>query len=264
MRNLVTMANIGDCTQGAIFNCLKISGNRRVHGLVISARCDIAQKKSKTILCLPVLTLEDWINSVGSQEVLAQGSKAVIKNVSEILARYGLPIDSFTIYGYENCLSVLDRKKINAADRQRIEVLRAFIESGKIVKSAKSFKDAHNKILETILKNTRADCHFLERIHVDCDPTGYVADFTQPITLYRDVIDELSMGLDKFYYDRDKDFKYGAISLDEIDSGEIISILNSPFVEHLLQRFTHYYSRIGTKDISDNDLNNLKVKHEIA
>ena len=204
------------------------------------------------------------MEAIGNEEVLSQGSKAVNKNISDILKRYGLSDDAFSIYGYDVSLAVLERKGINKVDKDRIEELRPFIESREIVKSARSFKDANNKILDAVVKNTRADSHFLERIHVDHPASGYVVDFTQPITLYREVIDELSFGLEKFTYERDKNGKYSSISFDALESGEIVSILNSPFIEHLLQRFTHYYSRIGTKDISEDDLMVIKGRYEIA
>jgi hypothetical protein len=264
MRPLTTEPIIGEVTQGAVFNCLRLDGDDSTYGLVISAKCDIAHRKSKTVLCLPLFRLEKWMADIGRLEILMQCGKAATNLVAEILSKYGVAKEALKIYGYDSTLSVLESKKINKADLDKLVLLRPYIEKNEIVPQLKAFKEANNKLLETLWRNTRADAHFLERIFPDEPAAGYVVDFTQPITIYRDVIDELSLGLEKYKYDREIGSRYSSLKFGESEYGEFVSVIVSPYIEHILQRFTHFYSRIGTQDIAEHDLHQLKGKYEIA
>lgn len=264
MRALTNEPVIGHVTQGVIFNCLHLVGDDKTFGLVISAKCDISHRKSKTVLCLPIFSLERWMEAVGKEEVLAQTGKGVSKSVADILFKYGVAKEALKIYGYESTLKVLEAKKIIKSDLDKLLLVRPYIENNEIVPQLKLFKEANNKLLDSLWRNTRADAHFLERIFLSEHATGYVVDFTQPITLYREVVDELSLGLEKFKYDRDAKGRYANLKLDSDECGEIISVIASPYIEHILQRFTHFYSRIGTQDMAEQDLHHLKGKYEIA
>lgn len=264
MRELVSPPKIGKFTQGAIFSCLRIHGAEPARGLVISARCDIAHSKSKTVLTLPVFPLSRWIAMVGAQEVTAQAGKVVETLASDILAKYGLAKKSFDIYGYDRTIKVLETKRIAKSDLDKLRTFQLYLTEKKFDPKLKQFKEAHNKLLDSLWRNTRADTHFLERTNIDEHAAGYVVDFTQPITQYRDVLDELSFGLERYKYVRDTSGKYANLDFGKDEQAEIISILQSPYIEHVLQRFTHYYSRIGTKDIAFGDLNVLKGKYEIV
>lgn len=264
MRALVTKAKFGELTQGAIFNCLRTPDAGKSYGVVVSARCDIAHRKSKTVLCLPILPLKDWMSTVGKQEVISQAGKSVEKTASDILEKYKIAKESFQIYGYDSTIEILKIKNIRKNDLDCLESLKPYIEEKDIIKSNKQMKEVHNRILDSLWRNSRLDSHFIERIKTDEECVGYIIDFTQPITLNRIILDELSLGLDKLKYDREKTGKYSNINLDGLDDGEIFSTLQSPFIEHILQRFTNYYSRIGTSDISKIDFQNLKGTYEIA
>jgi hypothetical protein len=202
--------------------------------------------------------------SVGNQEIISQGGKAVDNLASDILAKYGLARKSIHVYGYDRTIAVLRAKNISKGDLERLETFQPFLCEQKISSTIKPLKEAHNKLLDSVWRNTRVDTHFLERIHSGESPAGYVIDFTQPITQYREVLDELALGLERYKYIRNSSDKYANLDLGEQDQGEVVSILQSPYIEHVLQRFTYYYSRIGTKDIAQADLLCLKGKYEIV
>lgn len=264
MRELIAAPKLGGFTQGAILNCLKVAETQKTFGLVISARCDIAHRKSKTVLCLPIYSLTEWLNQVGTSEIFAASKKAVDAIHHKILSKYELSLSSFRIYGYETTIAAMAAKGAASKDIKDVEMLRPYLEKGQLVSHVKAVKEANNKLLESLWRNTRMDSHFIERIQLNEPSVGYVIDFTQPITLARSLLDELALGIEKFKFDRDSTGVYGQLLLGELEQGEIVSILKSPFIEHILQRFTHYYSRIGTADIDVADLSSLKDKYEIA
>lgn len=264
MRELIAAPNLGEFTQGAILNCLKVAEKQKTYGLVISARCDIAHRKSKTVLCLPVYSLAHWLDQVGKPEILSSSRKAIDAIHHRVLTKYGLSVSSFHIYGYEATIQALAAKGAVTKDLQEMEMLRPYLEHEQLVPQVKAVKEAHNRLLESLWRNSRMDSHFIERIQLHEPSEGYVIDFTQPITLGRSLLDELALGVEKYKFDRDTIGAYGQLFLGDLEQGEIISVLRSPYIEHILQRFTHYYSRIGTADIDMIDLSTLKGKYEIA
>lgn len=264
MREIIVTPSVGEFTQGAILNCLKTDEKNKAFGLVISARCDIAHRKSKTILCLPIYPLSEWMEKIGKPEILSSSKKQIERIYQQILASNNLSLRSFEVYGYERTIAALTAKGAKKQDIDEIEKLRPYLEKAQFIPKLKALKEAHNRLLDSVWRNVRMDSHFIERVQPDESVHGYVVDFTQPITLTRSLLDELALGVERFKYERDSSGVYAQIFLGELDQGEIISILKSPYIEQILQRFTHYYSRIGTSDIADNDLNNLKGKYEIA
>jgi len=264
MRPLVILPKVGELTQGAIFNCLRINNGANAFGLIVSARCDIVQSKCRTILCLPIFPLKRWMEEVGNAEVLDQAGKQIESISATLVEKYGMAGDSLEVYGFDAVIAVLMNKNVAKGDLDRLTQFKPYLVDKKLDFRIKAIKDAHSKILDLLWRNQRADTHFIERIHPNEQATGYVIDFNQPITQYREVLDEISLGLERYIYERGVDGKYSNLDLGQLDQGEIVSILQSPFIEHVLQRFTHYYSRIGTKDISKEDLKNLKGIYEIS
>jgi len=57
----------GPLTQGTIFSCAVAEDypGCEVHGMLITARCDVAQDKVRTYNYLPVVTLNDWVHRDG-------------------------------------------------------------------------------------------------------------------------------------------------------------------------------------------------------
>ena len=57
----------GHITQGTIFCCARAPRYNacHVHGLVITARCDVAQRKYPVLNYLPVVSLPDWLRHDG-------------------------------------------------------------------------------------------------------------------------------------------------------------------------------------------------------
>ncbi|WP_338848119.1 hypothetical protein V8J88_04720 [Massilia sp. W12] len=263
MRELISSPELGRFTQGAILNCLKVAEKQKAFGLVISARCDIAHRKSKTILCLPIYSLTDWLEQIGRSEIIESSKKVVDEIPHTVLKKFGLSTSSFRIYGYETTIEVLTKNGATPKDIQNVEMLRSYLEGGQLNPKVKAFKDPYNKLLESLWRNSRMDSHFIERIQLNEPSVGYIVDFTQPITLARSLLDELAVGIEKFKFDRDPTGVYGQLFLDDLEQGEIVSVLRSPYIEHILQRFTHYYSRIGTADIDITELTNLKARYEI-
>jgi hypothetical protein len=71
MRELLLYPTKDEFTQGSIFEGLTISSySLYTNGIIITARCDIANGKARNILCLPIYKASDWLNSPGREHTL--------------------------------------------------------------------------------------------------------------------------------------------------------------------------------------------------
>ena len=63
MADYISAPKLGFLTQGTLFTCAAAEdyGGCNVHGLVITARCDVAQNKAAVFNYLPVVSLDDWV-----------------------------------------------------------------------------------------------------------------------------------------------------------------------------------------------------------
>lgn len=263
MRALTKSPAIGEFTQGSIFNCLGSGNGYSEFGLVVTARCDIAQKKVSTVLCLPIKKMHDWINEVCRAEVLERSQKSLNSEINEILKSNKIPLNSIKIYGFDETLRVLQLKGAKKKDMDRLGEIKSTFDEGVLNPGLKVVKTNYNTIIDDLICNKKARFHFLERIIENEEPSGYVVDFASPICIPFEIISQVSFGLEAVRLRRIYSNFSGLFDFSEFDQVEVVSILNSPYIEHLMQRFTGFYSRIGTDDIAENDYMELKEKHEI-
>ncbi|WP_416772709.1 hypothetical protein ACMGT0_11910 [Pseudomonas sp. RHF3.3-3] len=264
MRVLTKETPVGKYTQGSIFNCLQVSDGSAQFGIIVTARCDIAQQKTRPLVCLPIYQLSEWMQKRGNAEVADQSSSAIKNLVSEILEKYEISKVAIEIYGFDKALEILDQKSVKVQDRLKLEDLEGFIKKKEITTKNKIIKENRKKYLEAIIKNTRNDTFFLERIIHDSEPPkGYVVDLSEPICISKKTLGEISKGLEHVKYEREKDTSYKNIIVRPNEQACFISTLVSPHVELLLQRFSHLYSRVGTQDISKDDLAIVRRLYEI-
>lgn len=264
MRVLTKEPAVGKYTQGSIFNCLQVSDGSSQLGIVVTARCDIAQSRSRPLVCLPIYHLSEWMQIRGNAEVIEQSNSAVKNLASDILEKYEISRRALEIYGFDKTLEILDKKGIKKQDRLKLEELESFIKQKEITTKNKLIKENRKKYLETVIKNTRNDTFFLERITHDGEPPkGYVVDLSEPICISKKTLEEISKGFEHVKYEREKDANHKNIIIKPNEQAHFISTLLSPHVELLLQRFSHLYSRVGTQDISKNDLSIVRKLYEI-
>src|SRR4051812_2826386 len=91
MADDVIAPKLGSLTQGTIFSCARAEDydGCRVHGLVITARCDIAQSKVPVFNYLPIVTLDDWIHRDGRSILCDRLRRSVIGQMKRVLRSCG-------------------------------------------------------------------------------------------------------------------------------------------------------------------------------
>lgn len=263
MRKITRSSEVGRFTQGSIFKYLKCISGDRLLGVVITARCDIALRKSRSVLCLPVYELSDWMDKFGKAEIFRQSEKQVSTQLGDILRRYTLSPRSLSVYGLGQVQRVLTAKGISEKDQEKVLSLSDFLLHRDGGSSIKCVAEARKKLFDELVGNRKADVHFFERVYPNEPAKGYVVDLSEPVCIRLDALEDIAKGLEYQTYQRERDGKYFGLDVDEGCAGEFVATINPPYVEHLLQRFSHLYSRIGTENISNNDLEGLRAAYEV-
>lgn len=121
----------------------------------------------------------------------------------------------------------------------------------------------YQRMLQDLLSNSISDYHFVERSEPVEDCHGYVALLREirylPVTL----ADELRDGIDfqrfaELCRDQPRFADKLAIA-DEEQYAMAVGVVQSPFIELLMQRFTNLYARIGVTDFSHDLMKSLRA-----
>ena len=256
MRELITHPSVEEFTQGSIFEGLKVSSNHpSTSAIVITARCDIANGKARNILCLPIYKASEWLKNQG-EELIFRRLEEKLRNKLEIeLKKFQVAADVLDIYPVKNILKIVQNNKKQKCSLEINKLLNMYAQK-KCDYSLKFVSDEKKSLCTTLVKNTENSIYFIEQIDLNEVLEPYIIDLTDPISIPYPIALKLKAGISKKNTDRLSDL-YLDINEREIS---YISVLNSPYIEHLLQKFSSFYSRIGTENIEKEATDILKGK----
>lgn len=250
MRNIIETPSF---TQGAFFNGLKLNQEKTSKAIIISARCDIANEKAHHILCLPVFKLKDWLLYSGDKIIFKNVFKTLVNKINQDGRKFGVTtstIDTFPL-------------KISLSKAPANSELLGLIKCYKKQECCYEFsfmKKAKSKVIEEIINNQNMSYFFVEKI-LESEPLDpHIIDISNPISIPFIVAKSVSEKINRKKY-TDNDIFHNYLNFDS-DILKIQSNLSSPYVELLLQKFSNYYSRIGTENLSDLTKINLKGFYE--
>ncbi|WAH51800.1 hypothetical protein LMA04_17100 [Pseudescherichia vulneris] len=258
LRDMVDVTDDKSLTQGTIFNCAYCASypNNETLGLVITARCDIANKdKVKFFNFIPAIPFEIWKD----KELLPLIKKKVFKNLEsqyfELLAKAGFSKLNIETYGFDRIYNIIvEKKQLSPKEITRLNNLKEKIncieQNSSYSQLVKYFRDEISKILSDIIENKNSDYFFIDGI------TGY----NSVIVNLREI------------YDLDISTARKIPDGIELDDGEIhlglnlnipnkfcsiVGQLRSPFTELLIQRFANNFVRVGVANHHMALLNNI-------
>lgn len=261
----------GAITQGTVFSCAQASryAGCEVHGLTITARCDVAQQKYPVLNYLPLVKLEDWLRRDGLDILSEQEKSEQDGNLKAMLRQAGLSDALATAITLEEIAKThFPADQGNKVQRKRSEKFSGFIAEVREFESIESGGDSGSlfswfsrnrvaKIQEIVRRLSRHGVlghYLLERIaEEDSRGTGYVCLLREVVTLPRDVAEKIGKGLDNVTYEglcgtnvTGQGLKIGADDL----AMPVIEI-GSPTIEHILQSFSNLFGRIGVAEPVD-------------
>lgn len=250
MRRVVTDCSNGYFTQGSIFSCLENSAGNQTYGVIITARCDLEHEKINKVVCLPVYKLKDWMTLYGDEEIYESSLSSVINQLDVQLKKYGTDVEKYKIFGLDEIEKYLVQKKIDTKSQEFINQCFSFINEKNVFAEIKSLKENNKKYFESLLNHSKASAYFIEGLLGD-DSEGFVIDLSEPISLPLQVLKDISRTLHFQKFNRLKNSIYKNMMLKEEQCSSFHNVIASPYIEHILQRFSQFYSRIGTDDISE-------------
>src|SRR4051812_33797249 len=88
---LIVAPRSGLLTQGTIFSCAIAEGYQGcpIHGVVITARCDIKNEKTPAYNYLPIVALDDWVHRDGRLILGTRVASDTIAKVKSVLIDCG-------------------------------------------------------------------------------------------------------------------------------------------------------------------------------
>lgn len=232
--------------QGCIFNGAVVNGfeYNSVYGLIITPRCDIAQKKVKTVHYVPIVDFDEWQRSILVSEFQDDQIEKKKRILDPILTKVGMSHLLNVIYKVdedklEKLLFGKDVSKANIGDLIKYW---NFHDLDYCIKGLKSWKKYDNRISELVSGK-------MERYLLLEDWTGKnnfkVIFLTEINKLQFDTARRLINGIKV----RDIDFEKNELKQDDnLSIYRIEGCISSPYMEYVGQRLSNALFRIGIED----------------
>lgn len=237
-------------TQGSIINyCLADNYNdvEDIYGFIITPRCDLAHEAKVThVHYLPVIDFKDWVEHDGKDYLFNKWLHKKKEKFESKCKNYQIPMSNLSYSHYENMANTLIHNKSDKAD---------FLSLASIVTNPlKDNSEFRNYIAKTDIKT-----QLVKDLLEDKLAAFYLIEDWNKNTNNHKVI--LLRELKRISISTTRKIYYGLL-LSEIIEGkdelkkisnsealcQVCAQIASPFVEHIMQRFSHNFCRIGVDD----------------
>ncbi len=275
--NAIGFPSSSGLTQGTIFTCATSEdyADAAPRGLIITARCDVAHGKTPVISYVPMISFRAWLFHDGLRLLASRTIAASQGTMKSSLRDVGLAasmLDTLPAAMVRDHLAGLTEKsEVTATKRYFIAeiqkqaaeaAMRAEFGTRAATEFFNSQPKEYQRLVQDLLSNGIADHHFIERSEPDeiCD--GYVALLREIRYLPSALADELRRGIDfeRFSELCQEHPRYNdKLSVCNSEHYAMpIGLLQSPFIELFMQRFTNLYARIGVSDFSSDLMKSLR------
>lgn len=272
MRDMCEPCPISTITQGSIFNNAlneDFDGLNNL-GLLISARCDMANNKSPKYSYLPVISLEKYVSFYTIKKLLREQKNEEIRKIESLLGNPALGKDIVKMYGLEQCVEKLitDNKNKSKADTslEKIKFLsEAESKSWNQLSHTEKCIIPQKKIrqeLKNIAENKIEGFYLIDNI---VDYNDGAKAMGPHVVLLREIhhISAKVTDLIKNGYNHDENHTEVAryLMLEPNGMTYVLANLKSPYLELLMQKFSSLFTRIGVKDPSEETIEKFLKKY---
>ncbi len=267
---MCSVCSIKTITQGSIFNNAfnEDFGKSEDLGMLISARCDLANNKTSKYSYLPVIKLEKYILYYVARKLLVDQRNEEIQKIKNIIKTEGGSPDTIDYYGIKEGIEKLVSKKKNLTNAMSYLSKVTLIESVQ----KKEWTNISQKDLSVIpdkkfkkelkdLTENKTEGFFLIDEVVDHNDRGKILG--PYVVLLREVhhMSSYTSDLIKSGCNHD-DFlgKENTLRSLIIEPGGLSYVLcnvKSPYIELIMQRFSNLFTRIGVTNPASNMVDNF-------
>jgi hypothetical protein len=253
-------------SQGTIFSCAYSDAYKstNVYGLIITARCDLAQTKATSISYLPIVSIDDWMLIDGYNIFLQRLISEYLGKLKSVLRDANLSttlLETINLDDISKFLNQQTGKTSKALAKRFDDALHLYkqyntlsAETPKLAQIKSVIKDNKKQaqlLIKELLDNKLADYHYIDRCQFDEECAGYVAIMREIHSIPQLLFGHILLGLDKSQFNEfvrnNGEYRY-KMSFKFEDIALPLGTVKSPFIEHIMQRFTMLYARIGVKD----------------
>jgi hypothetical protein len=268
VNSLVVFPQGSGLTQGTIFSAAVAEDypGCRTHGLVITARCDVANDKVRTYNYVPIVTLDDWLHRDGRLILAERLHAETLGALKGALKDGGFSPSILETESPRSVLSTLfpPAAKVGkmAKARERFEDLCSRFELAclgissdpsdavciRVAEAAPRLKDV---MLSELVNQRLNGYYFLSCVDPDGEDIGYVALLREIQHMPRGLAHAVAEGLDTARLVEmcsSNPSMRGRLQIESKDLAMPIGLLSSPYIEHLMQSFSLLFGRIGVAD----------------
>lgn len=262
---MISSPAIGPLTQGTLFSCALAEeyDGCRLHGLVITARCDVEHDKTSVINYVPVVSFDDWMACDGLKLVSERVAKARLSELRQIFTQLGL---ASSILDVQRPAVILDKLFGSDAEpkfiKQRAKTEETFSRlhvartvGGAEKAAGRSFLATESsetrRVIKELCRHALPEAYYLPGVS-DEHQDGAVALLREVRHLPIDLVRAIEKGMDEQAYQAlcaQRPQHVDRLSFSAQDFSWPTGILQSPHIEHLMQRLTLLFSRIGVTDV---------------
>jgi hypothetical protein len=244
-----------------------------VHGLVITARCDLAHGKAPLINYLPVVSIGDWMVREYADDIVEYLWNETWGKLRSYLSNVGLSQSLLVTVSPQQIRDAIIEPK---ADTERVfnkflpkwdeALLQLQVLEPLLAQRVRPLSDLHaalkinrrhavNEFRRCIQQNMTG-YYFLPAVRPDDDGEGWIVLLRSVQNLPPALAHELAGGLSRRDYEQlcktEERFR-GRLDFNGTldDFAMPVGQINSPFLEHLMQTFSAMFARVGTDDIPD-------------
>ena len=255
---------LGKLNQGSIYTCARAERYVActVFGIVLTARCDLAQDKHNVLNYAPMVPLDEWLKIDGYEIIIEKIAADIASRMDSALKVIGLPQ---SVLISQTPKSILDNyirapeadSKLKKQDAKFVDLTErlqqlAECRAGFGPASLQLFADYDSIVGSTIkelVHQKLSGYYFLPAVEVDALQTGFVVLLREVAHLPRRLAQLVAEGLEAAHHELAENTEWGVhLSFANSDFAMPIGELMSPHVEHLLQTFSFLFGRIGLPD----------------
>ena len=262
-------------SQGTIIRYINSPNHPNVQcgGIVINARCDLAQKKIPRISMLSFMTLESWIYSVYFEEMLGQIKNEKYNSLSSFCKKYNLDLEILEEFGPEKAKIAIDKCEAKKTEKDSaIEKLDSIKVCDEYIITPPTNIEKKDMFMvnKSKLNNKLQELHNSKITRYCFVPKkGYIKELNvlnDGIVI--DLHDIIQISYTQFMNACNGKIDCRQMKQDEIEkASEVFSFFDfdfvlvqkdycviSPWIEHVLQQFALAFSRIGVENATKMDI----------
>ena len=273
----IVQPKLGEIDQGVIFSCGRAEDYEGcgVYGLVITARCDIANDKTSIFNYLPIVELDAWIGRDGGLIVADQLLRMAAGYLRNILKTNNYSPSILDVEEPRKVLEIIfpadSKEKKTKSIREKFlkqveqyetarSCLKGEIGKKEIVNLFELHKPTKEKIIKELVNQKVAGYYFLNKIEPNGNDIGYVVLLREIEHLPQRIAVRIAEGIDYPAYKilvAEKTAFGETLDFDVLEFAMPVGKLDSPILEHLMQQFDLLFSRIGVADPDPDYISNI-------